>query len=62
VANTLPHLPGLELLRDVGIASYATLLLWLAAVVVLHRKPKPGFGSGSVEQGVSGGEACQIAA
>jgi hypothetical protein len=35
LANTLPHVPGLELLRDIGLATYQALLLWLAAIVVL---------------------------
>jgi hypothetical protein len=39
VANTLPHLPGLEMLRDVGLATYGTLLLWLAAMLVLRWSP-----------------------
>jgi hypothetical protein len=38
VASVLPRLPGLELLRDLGLAGYACLLLWLAAVVVLVRR------------------------
>ena len=37
VANILPRLPGLELLRDFGVVTYATLLLWLAAVVLLRQ-------------------------
>jgi hypothetical protein len=40
VVNLLPHIPGLELLRDTGAATYMALVLWLTAVVVLCR---PGF-------------------
>jgi hypothetical protein len=41
VANLLPHLPGLELLRDLGVAAHATLLLWLAAgVFCLRMRPR----------------------
>jgi alpha-1,2-mannosyltransferase len=35
VGSMLPRLPGLELLRDLGVAAYASMLLWLVAVVVL---------------------------
>lgn len=35
VGNTLPRLPGLDLLRDLGLATYVSMLLWLAATVVL---------------------------
>jgi hypothetical protein len=37
--NVVPQLPGLELTRDFGLAMYAALLLWLAAVVQLGRRP-----------------------
>lgn len=40
VANTLPRLPGLEALRDLGFAMYAALVLWLVCCVML-RKPVP---------------------
>jgi hypothetical protein len=39
LACALPYLPGLELLRDLGIATYGTLLLWLVAMLVLRRNP-----------------------
>lgn len=42
VANTLPHLPGMELLRDLGVATYGTLLVWLAAVLLLRRTAHAG--------------------
>jgi hypothetical protein len=35
VANTLPHFPGLEPVRDLGMAMYAALALWFAGAVVL---------------------------
>jgi hypothetical protein len=41
VANFLPHLPGLYLLRDLGVAAHATLLLWLAAAAVLCLRARP---------------------
>ncbi len=34
-----PQLPGLEMARDLGLAMYAALLLWLAAVIQLWRGP-----------------------
>jgi hypothetical protein len=42
VINALTHLPDTDLTRDLGLAGYTTLLLWLAAVVVLWRmRPRP---------------------
>jgi alpha-1,2-mannosyltransferase len=38
VANVLPNLPGLEVLRDLGLAMYATVFLWLVACVLLWRQ------------------------
>jgi hypothetical protein len=35
LASVLPHLPGLEMLRDVGLVTYASLLLWLAGTALL---------------------------
>jgi hypothetical protein len=40
IGNTLPRLPELELLRDLGMAAYACMLLWLVAVVVLWRRTR----------------------
>jgi hypothetical protein len=37
VANGVTHLPESELVRDLGVATYATALLWLWAVVTLWR-------------------------
>ncbi|MBY0523901.1 MAG: hypothetical protein K2R98_10915 [Gemmataceae bacterium] len=39
IGNGIPNLPGLELARDVGVAMYATLALWIVALVVLWRRP-----------------------
>jgi alpha-1,2-mannosyltransferase len=39
VATAVPHLPGMEVPRDVGVATYGTLLLWLAGVSVLWLRP-----------------------
>jgi hypothetical protein len=36
VANILPRLPGFQVLRDLGLVTYATMLLWLAAVLALR--------------------------
>jgi len=44
VANGLPRFPGLEVLRQVGLAGYAALLLWAAGCVVVwrsSRRPAP---------------------
>jgi hypothetical protein len=40
VANALPRLPGLEVLRDLGLATYADLALWAVACVVLWRSAR----------------------
>jgi hypothetical protein len=37
VGDLLPRLPDLDLIRDCGLAMYATLLLWLAGGMVLWR-------------------------
>ncbi len=36
VANLLPNLPNMNLLRDCGSAMYGSLLLWLTAIVLLR--------------------------
>jgi alpha-1,2-mannosyltransferase len=38
LANTLPNLQGLEMFRDLGIATYMALLLWGVAVVLLRKR------------------------
>jgi hypothetical protein len=40
IATVLPHLPGLEVLRDVCLAAYANLLLWATALLVLAFLPQ----------------------
>jgi hypothetical protein len=46
VANILPRLPGLELLRDFGVVTYATLLLWLTAVLLLRQRSRSAAAKG----------------
>jgi hypothetical protein len=41
VARTLPHVPGLQVLRDLGLSTYAALPLWLLAVASLWWDRKP---------------------
>lgn len=41
IANALPHFPGLELVRDLGLAAYAALLLWLLAALRLRQQTRP---------------------
>lgn len=36
--NGLPHLPGLQLLKDLGLAMYTALLLWVAGLAVLWKR------------------------
>jgi hypothetical protein len=38
VANLLPQLPGLELVRDLGLAMYMAVGLWLLAVILLWKR------------------------
>jgi hypothetical protein len=38
IANLLPQLPEMNLLRDCGSAMYGSLLIWMVGVVVLWRK------------------------
>jgi len=35
VALAVPHLPGCELLRDIGVATYGSLVVWLGGICVL---------------------------
>lgn len=39
LVNLLPNLPGLEVLRDLGITTYMALLLWGLAVFLLWKRP-----------------------
>ncbi|HEV3203974.1 MAG TPA: glycosyltransferase family 87 protein [Gemmataceae bacterium] len=41
IGNTLPHLPGMELFRELGLAMYAALALWLTALVLLWKEEIP---------------------
>ncbi|MBV9125193.1 MAG: DUF2029 domain-containing protein, partial [Planctomycetes bacterium] len=45
VANVLPHIPGLEVIRDLGLAMYGALLLWLVGMRVLWRQVRPRSGT-----------------
>ncbi|HWG43407.1 MAG TPA: glycosyltransferase family 87 protein [Gemmataceae bacterium] len=38
LANLLPNLPNMNLLRDCGSAMYGSLLLWLTAIVLLRQR------------------------
>jgi hypothetical protein len=40
IANLLPNLPNMTLLRDCGSAMYGSLLLWLSAIVLLWRRSR----------------------
>jgi len=40
IANTLPRIPGLEALRDLGLATYAALSLWALACVIAWRRTR----------------------
>jgi hypothetical protein len=42
VANLLPQFPRFQGLRDVGVAMYATLLLWTVGIVLLWRRTRRG--------------------
>jgi hypothetical protein len=42
VANLLPHIPSLIALRDLGLAMYGTVTLWLTGVIVLWRRTRSG--------------------
>jgi hypothetical protein len=37
VVNVVPHVPGTDMIRDLGLIGYAAILLWLASVVALWR-------------------------
>jgi alpha-1,2-mannosyltransferase len=38
MGNALPNIPGLQLIRDCGLASYTALLVWLAGMVILWKR------------------------
>jgi hypothetical protein len=48
---TLTSLPGLMVLRDLGVTAYGALLLWTAAVVVLRKRAR---GAGSAGASLAG--------
>lgn len=39
-ASLLPHFPGLEPLRDAGLAMFGSLVVWFAGLVILARQPR----------------------
>jgi alpha-1,2-mannosyltransferase len=41
VAMIIPHLPGMELTRDIGLASYGALSLWLGALLLMRAQQSP---------------------
>ncbi len=40
IVTVLPRIPGLEVLRDVGLAMYAALVLWAVACIVVWRRTR----------------------
>ena len=46
IGNILPRLPGLEILRDFGMVTYATLLVWFGAVFAIRKTKKAVAGIG----------------
>jgi hypothetical protein len=57
VANTLPHFLVFQRLRDDGLAGGAALVLWLAGVIVLGKRGRPGLGTAAERPAVSGAAA-----
>jgi len=47
IANTLPHLPGMELVRDMGLAMYAALALWVIGFFYLLKERYNSVAAGS---------------
>ncbi len=43
VCNIVPRWPGMQVPRDLGLVTYATMLLWLTAIVVLIRRRGAGL-------------------
>ncbi|HEV3119484.1 MAG TPA: glycosyltransferase family 87 protein [Gemmataceae bacterium] len=54
VANTLPNVPGFNLVRDVGLATYGNLVLWIAALVVLFQRPRADPADNTQREGLTG--------
>jgi hypothetical protein len=48
-ATAVPHLPGMDITRDVGLASYGALTLWISALLLVWARriacPRPGMGA-----------------
>jgi hypothetical protein len=40
IAEALPNLPGMELWRDLGLAMYGAMLLWVVGIVQLWKRPE----------------------
>jgi heptose I phosphotransferase len=47
LANLLPHIPAFELVRHLGLAMYAALAVWLAALVTLWGRTRKAAGAGT---------------
>ena len=47
IGNTLPLLPVTEVLKDVGLATYSALLLWVLACVVIWRSKHVALAAGA---------------
>jgi alpha-1,2-mannosyltransferase len=43
LANTLPNIPGFELVRDVGLATYGNLLVWTVGIAVFFGPSRGGI-------------------
>jgi hypothetical protein len=56
IADTLPNLPGMEVARDLGVATYAALAFWFLACLALRRR-----GSGAASQACSSSVSCAAA-
>jgi hypothetical protein len=48
IANLLPNLPSMNVLRDCGSAMYGSLALWLTGIVLLRRRSQMGLDAKSV--------------
>lgn len=54
IANTLPNLPSMELVRDLGLAMYAALALWASGCILLWREKQAPASSSQEYQKWSG--------
>jgi hypothetical protein len=57
ILHALPHVPGMEIVRDLGLAMYATLAVWAVGVVVLWRRSHAPVAQEQVTRGVRGAAA-----